>query len=94
VDFNEDSPAEHSVELASELVLAHLQRYPQAADTIHGIALWWLGPSSGSIPLDALALALERLANKGVMANRNLPSGEMLWYALHVPPADPASNGR
>jgi hypothetical protein len=93
VDFNEDSPAERSVDLAIEQILAYLRRYPQAADTLDGIAVWWLGDRAAAIPTEALTLALERLAKKGVLAGRTLPCGNLLWYALHVPPANPVGNG-
>ncbi len=63
------------------MIRAHLGIHPNAADTSAGIGLWWLGKESGSIPQDALRLALERLKEEGALDSRVLPSGELLWFA-------------
>jgi hypothetical protein len=82
VDFDDGLSAEHDINLAMERIVAYVQSNPLAADTPEGIASWWLGEIGPSISSDALMNALERLAIKGVLASRKLPSGKMLWYAL------------
>jgi hypothetical protein len=82
VDFDDGLSAEHSINLAMERIVGYVRSNPHAADTLEGIASWWLAEIGPSIPPDALTIALERLAIKGVLASRKLPSGKMLWYAL------------
>ena len=76
-----DPAAEFFVLQARELVRNHLRRFPQAADTGVGIALWWLGDAGGQLPQPCLDAALERLARDGVLAWTMLPSGQRLWFA-------------
>ncbi len=76
-----DPAAEFYVLQACELVRVHLRRFPQAADTTVGIALWWLGDACGQLPQACLDAALERLARDAVLAWSTLPSGQRLWFA-------------
>lgn len=68
------------LESAIVLVVAHVRTHSSAADTLTGIAQWWLGPGGESIPMETLRLALDHLVDRGVLATRLLPNGELLWH--------------
>ena len=52
--------------------------HPAAADTIEGIARWWLArpvqPARSQV-----AAALEALVRKGVLSRRSLPDGNFIY---------------
>ena len=77
--------ADPRIELAMQLVLAHLARHPSAADTLEGIAQWWLGPDDPAIPHAVLQVALERLEAQGVLQCRRLARNRVLWSAAQSP---------
>jgi len=68
-------------ERAMSLLRAHIQHHHQAADTFEGIARWWMGRGWQTIAPEALQIALDRLVAAGTLRRRQLPSGEILWYA-------------
>lgn len=47
-------------------IAAYLVRYPEAGDTVEGIALWWLGADSGDWP--RVRLALQAMEGKGMVS--------------------------
>lgn len=78
-------------------VLAYLDRHPGAADTLDGIAQWWLPRQRYVTARARIAVVLTRLVAAGVLQQRRLPDGTAL-YALDasrraVPPSQrfPAS---
>ena len=73
--------ADPHIALAMTLVLEYLVCHSGAADTIEGIAQWWLGAAGAAIPPPALRKALLRLVAVGKLRARPLPGGETLWYA-------------
>ena len=72
--------------LESELI-AYLEAHPRAADTLDGIAEWWL---AGSRVWDGrpatLEEALSRLVAAGRLARIETPDGHTL-YVSRTPPA-------
>ena len=59
-------------------MLRYLGAHPDAADTLDGVAVWWL---SGKAPLAAVAQALETLVAKGLLQRRPSPDGKQLYSA-------------
>lgn len=68
-------------------VLAYLECHPQAADTLRGIANWWLPRQRGAPGCRRIGHVLDRLVAEGVLHRDELPDGEVL-YAL-IQPAKP-----
>ncbi len=64
-----------------KLIDAYIQCHCTAADTLDGIAQWWLGAAGAVISTQALRIALMRLVDAGKLRTRRLPGGETLWYA-------------
>jgi hypothetical protein len=77
--MTDDGSASH-IELAMSLVLAYIERNRGAADTLDGIAQWWVGAGAAGIQPCTLRAALDRLVESGLLHARLLPSGETLWY--------------
>jgi len=82
-------PADDLVSLAITAITQYLGANPRAADTVAGIAQWWLAPMGLSVPLDSLRLALDQLVKNGVLETRVLPSSDLLWFASSATPAAP-----
>lgn len=51
-----------AIEQARDAIRSFLQRYPHGADTLEGVAQWWLG---GAVAPETVAAALEQLRAAG-----------------------------
>ena len=60
-------------------LLAYLARHPQAADTLPGVARWWVG-DDGRYSLEQVRSALDRLVDGGDLRRERLADGTD-WYA-------------
>ena len=73
-----------------EGIALDLERYvsghPAAADTVEGIARWWLTRQLQP-PLSQVEIALDWLVRRGVLTRRRLPDGNCL-YARAAPASD------
>lgn len=49
-----------------EAILRYLDQHPDAADTLEGIAKWWL-PTEWSMDLSTVEAALDRLETQGLV---------------------------
>jgi len=63
-------------------VLRYLAEHPNAADTLRGIACWWLAQERVRWETTRVAGILERLVNRGVLDR--LGSGEAALYRLRT----------
>jgi hypothetical protein len=63
-------------DIARELE-SYVERHPAAADTVAGIARWWLPPVQP--PLADVEAALDLLIHRGVLSRRALPDGHTLY---------------
>ncbi|MGH8080881.1 MAG: hypothetical protein ACREP7_09910 [Lysobacter sp.] len=72
-----------------QAVLSYLHGHPSAADTLDGIAQWWLPRQRYEIAQFRIEAVLQQLTRRGVLQLRRLPDGSVL-YALSARP--PASN--
>lgn len=62
-----------------EAVLSFLDRHPQAADTLEGIAEWWL-PQQRYVTAQArIEAVLQQLVNRGALQMRRLPDGTAIY---------------
>lgn len=58
----------------------YLQAHPRAADSVQGIAAWWIVGAQHS-GLDVVESALERLVGEGEMRKQVLPDGKTVYAA-------------
>jgi hypothetical protein len=68
-----------SSEVIREAIDRHLRTNPAAADTAHGIAVWWLLPQGVEVPNELLVEVLESMAASEELRARELPDGEVLY---------------
>ena len=73
----DDSP----VPLTDE-VLAYLLRYPQAEDTVEGIAEWWLPTGGNRHAVSDVEAALSQLVGAGFLVARQCGGGR-IYYRLN-----------
>lgn len=66
------------IELAMQAIEAYLKQHPEAADSIEGIACWWL---RGEISVEEVAESLDRLLGKGVIKEWELPDGRTIYVS-------------
>lgn len=81
VDVSADGPTdgtdgEGEIE---RVLLAYLQQHPQAADTLRGIANWWLPLQRYENGRQHVERALSGLVAAGLLCREPLPDGEMLY---------------
>jgi hypothetical protein len=61
----------------------YVDRHPAAADTVDGIARWWLaGPVRP--PLSDVEAALDVLVRRGVLSRRPLPDGNAVYTRVRT----------
>ena len=64
-------------------VAAAIRRYlcdhPNAADTLEGIARWWLSGNSGNERLANVQRAIEQLVNRGEVVRQTLRDGTVIY---------------
>lgn len=63
-------------------ILAYLQKHQKAGDTLEGIANWWLTSERIDESVVRVKRSLDNLKSKGVVSERKLPDGKLL-YALN-----------
>jgi hypothetical protein len=67
-------------------ILSYLGAHPEAADTLEGIASWWLPPPTYSVTLENLQTALDRMAGDRRIARIHLADGRMLFQSAEKRP--------
>lgn len=72
----EQSNADMEIETA---VLSYLDRHPNAADTLDGIANWWLPQQRYITAQVRIQAVLQKLVSRGVLQLRRLPDGAALY---------------
>ena len=64
------------------VIRKHLSDFPNAADTVDGIAAWWLALEHPGISHAQVELALQRLVDAGFARARRMENGTVI-YALN-----------
>ena len=78
--------ASDSTEPVEAALLAYLASHPQAADSLAGVARWWVGEDA-AISVEQVRVALDRLVQSGALRRERLADGTE-WYAgTFAPPA-------
>lgn len=66
-----------------DAVAASVHRYlldhPNAADTLEGVAQWWLSGDAGHEWLSKVQRAIEQLVSRGEMVRRTLRDGTVIY---------------
>lgn len=74
----------------SEAIVSYVGRWPEAADTVDGIARWWLGADFPSVSPERVEQAVEGLCEQGSMEGAEV-SGRRVYRA--APDAEPRADG-
>lgn len=67
-------------------ILAYLHAHPQAADTLRGIATWWLPRQRYESGCQRIEQVLGGMVQKGLLHREQLPDGEVLYTLNTRPP--------
>lgn len=67
------------VEAIAGAILAHLQSNPLAADSVNGVARWWLGPAYLNVTVEQVERALNLLVSRRAMSRLRLMDGTVLY---------------
>jgi uncharacterized protein YbaP (TraB family) len=68
-----------SVDATIARIRRYLDEHPNAADTLEGIARWWLAGDEGYVWLDTVERAMERLSADGIAVRRTLADGTVIY---------------
>jgi hypothetical protein len=68
-----------TVQDVSRCILQYLHDYPEAQDTIEGIATWWIMRQRISETVSIVQEALQQLENEGHIATNRAPGGRILY---------------
>lgn len=60
-------------------ILSHLRDHPLAADSIEGVARWWLGPALANVRIDQVERALDLLVSRHALRRLVLLDGSVLY---------------
>ncbi|MED5596160.1 hypothetical protein [Janthinobacterium sp. P210006] len=75
------TPASTAIDGAIQQIRTYVARRPHSADTLEGIAQWWLG---GQFPREAIEAALEQLRAAGELERIEI-GGRQLWRRQPMP---------
>ena len=67
-----------------EAVLVYLRLHPSAADTLEGIAAWWIRGLGDNVPRATLASQLDALVNAGELRRISTPDGGILYASVRT----------
>lgn len=63
------------VDAVAERIRLYLSDHPNAADTIEGVATWWLSGNPSRDWINTVRRAIELLAESGEITTKTLPDG-------------------
>ena len=73
------------IDRVAEVIEAYLATHPEAADSVEGIARWWVGRGGVEAGIEDVQGALEQLVEAGSVQARTLPDGERVYSATPSP---------
>lgn len=79
------SPPPTNSRALGESILRYLREHPGAADSLEGIASWWLPQSGHSASHEAVQEALDLLAASRRIARIELADGRVLYQSVDKP---------
>ncbi len=75
-------PCRSDASLLGEDILRYLREHPEAADSLEGIASWWLPASAYSQPSETVQRALDRLVEERRITRIHLADGRTLYQSV------------
>jgi Fe2+ or Zn2+ uptake regulation protein len=84
------SPNSNPSELCQR-ILRYLHEHPEAADSLEGIASWWLPPSGPAVSTEAVREALALLVAQQRIARIDLADRHTLYQRVDKAPGSPAA---
>jgi len=75
-------PVSQDPKVICESILHYLSLHPEAADSLEGIASWWLPPSNRTVTTDAVQAALTLLVVEHRIALIDLADGRTLYQSV------------
>lgn len=67
-----------AVDAIAERIRRYLHDHPNAADTVEGVALWWLSGNSSAEWLRLVHSAIDMLVAMDVVERKKLPDGTVI----------------
>ena len=67
------------IDALAQRIRRYVHEHPNAADTLEGVAAWWLGGGTEGEWLESVKTALERLAASGELSRRTLGDGTVIF---------------
>jgi hypothetical protein len=77
---------EDDVEVVAAEIGAYLRVHPDAADTVEGVARWWLRRPPSR---EAIERAMALLLNRRIVERLTLPDGTVIFRGRLEPPSRP-----
>lgn len=74
-----------SQQVLIEAIEQHLASHPQAADTVEGVARWWLGAPGVPAAIADVKQALAALIQQGRLRQMQLADGTVLYSRIQGP---------
>ncbi len=72
-------------------ILQHLARCPGSADTLEGIAEWWIRQERIAVMIEDVCDVVERLVREGVLQPHLLRDSTTVYFASHDTTPDSTS---
>jgi hypothetical protein len=72
------TPEDRQIDAIADAVRRYLDQHPDAADTVDGIAKWWL-PAPWCADAESVQSALVRLEAQGAVSRRTLGDRHVLY---------------
>jgi len=77
-------PSSDPTDPVVQVILAYLRQHPQAADSLHGVARWWVG-ADDNVDVEQVRQALDRLVERGALRRERLADGTDWYCSLPSP---------
>ncbi|MBD3318175.1 MAG: hypothetical protein GF344_20520 [Chitinivibrionales bacterium] len=77
-------PEEHEIRIVAKAIERYLHAHPHAADTVDGVAIWWLTRQRFVETLDTVEQALEYLVATGDVKKTLTADGNPLYSLSKV----------
>lgn len=67
------------IDALATAIRRYLLDHPNAADTLEGVARWWLAGGAGEAWLSTVQRAIEQLVKRGEMVGQTLRDGTVIY---------------
>jgi hypothetical protein len=81
LERSQSADRDSSVERAVAAIQRYIAEHPAAADSVEGVAQWWLPDMGLDLPLEVVHRALDTLWRSGAIERNVLPDGGAVYGA-------------